>query len=251
MTREQLVAIIARERPTEYQTALDILWFLQRHERRPDVHPNEIADFFSEHDLGYPNRSRLASRLRSDREILNNRQTGTIRFRATAIQDFDERFGLQTVDLITTPLIDNLEQNLEKIKNGQTHAFLREAIECARNGTQRAAIIMSWCGAVSVMQEFAFQNHLTAFNDDALKNGLLKAPAKTIADMRNISKESQLLECLARISILDGATKRSLKRCLDRRNDVGHPSEIKISNAAVADQLETLMLNVFERFAGN
>lgn len=146
-------------------------------------------------------------------------------------------------------LIASLRAHAEAIPSTQTRQFVQEAISCAENGTSRAAIIMSWCGAVSILQEHVFVHCLSDFNSDAVANRLLKAQAKSISDLRDVSKESQFIECLARISVIDDATKRALKRCLDRRNEVGHPSEVRVAEAAVADHIDTLILNVFQRFA--
>lgn len=250
MTRKQLASFIIQNRLNEIEASVRILWLMQIVEKRENITPGEIVNFFLDEALSAPNGSRLKAKLILDRRILHDKRASTLRLRTSVIGELnDELGGLFEAERPTTAFIAALEKHAAKIKGIQTRSFVLEAIKCARNDTPRAAIIMSWCGAISTMQEFTFEKHLDAFNEDATKNGLLKTPAKTLADMRDISKESQFLESLARISILDDASKRALKRCLDRRNDVGHPSEVKLADAAVADQLETLMLNVFERFS--
>jgi len=252
VTRERLASLIVENRWNEIEASVRILWLMQIAEKREDVTATEIVKFFVDEALSVPNGSRLKARLILDRRVLHDKRTNVLRLRASAISELNDELGTSLeAEKPTSTFIAALETHAARIKGIQTRSFVQEAIKCAKNDTPRAAIIMSWCGAISSMQEFTFEKHLDAFNIDAVKNGLLKGPAKTLADMRDISKESLFLESLARVSILDNASKRALKRCLDRRNDVGHPSEVKLSDAAVADHFETLMLNVFERFSAS
>lgn len=69
-----------------------------------------------------------------------------------------------------------------------------------------------------------------------------------LSDLRDISKESLFLDSLFRISAIDSSQKKALKRCLDLRNDCGHPSQLKLGNATVAGHIEALLLNVFDPF---
>lgn len=251
MTREQLAACLIRDRMTELEASVRVLWFIHRVEKQDEAQPKDLLNFFKEHAISNPNRSRLRAKLIGDRRILFDNRRGFLRLRAAAMQEIDKEMELHVEEeRPISPFVIALEAHLANFEGVQTRSFVQEAIQCVRYGMPRASIIMAWCGAVSVMQEHVFRNCLEAFNEDALENGLLKMPAKSLADIRDIAKESQFLECLARISIIDDATKRTLKRCLGRRNDVGHPSEVKLSEAAVADHIETLMLNVFGRFGG-
>jgi hypothetical protein len=61
-------------------------------------------------------------------------------------------------------------------------------------------------------------------------------------------KESELLDRVAALSILGKNVKEELKKCLDLRNACGHPNSLKIGPNAVANHLEILLLNVFNRF---
>ena len=251
MDRDQLTAWITSHKLSEVEAAIRIIWYIHRIDGQADVRYVDVFDFFAMQSIGHPNRSRLKTRLASDRRVLRSGGKGGVRLRVLALNDLDNELGAAKAHVHpTAPLIKSLEAQASKLAEAQTRSFVQEAIQCIRNDTPRAAIIMSWCGAMSVLQQYVYDRELDAFNVDALQNGILRSSAKSLADMRDISKESHFLESLARISIIDGATKRTLKRCLDRRNDVGHPSEVRLSDAAVADHLESLILNVFERFGG-
>ena len=250
MHRSELATYALDQRLSEIEIAIRYLWLLSK-EGQGSAGILDITSFFDEHAISKPNRSRLSARLVADRRVMVCSQKQTFKLNARTIADLDLEFGHQkSMTRAGLSLTTALRVHALGISSAQSRSFVEEAITCAENGTHRAAIIMAWCGAVSVLQEYVLSSHLAAFNEDALRNKLLKNPAQLISDMRDISKESHFIESLARISVIDDATKKSLKRCLDRRNEVGHPSEVRVSEAAVADHIDTLILNVFQPFTG-
>ena len=62
-------------------------------------------------------------------------------------------------------------------------------------------------------------------------------------------KEAEFLRSLVSISMIGKNVKAELKQCLDRRNACGHPNSYKLGKNAVAAHIETLLLNVFGKFA--
>jgi hypothetical protein len=247
MRRSEFARAIVERKSSELDIAATFVWYRLAYEGVPRTTLAEITDFFRSEAISQPNASRLKGRLASDRRLLS--AGGGYTIRRSAMPGFEAAFPQAVaVELPSTPAVFALSAHAKRLSNEQSKSFVLEAIECVKAGCYRAAVVMSWCGAVSLLQDYIFESHLAAFNADAVANNLIRKPAVSLADMRGINKESQFLECLARISILDDSMKRGLKRCLDRRNDCGHPSDLKIGEAAVADHLETLMLNVFERF---
>jgi hypothetical protein len=239
---------------SEINVAVAFVWFRTKIEGAAACQPNEVFEFFDEQTISRPNRTRLKQRMVADKRLLSS-STG-FRIRLAAVTQLKE--DLRELSLVSdndveetadSALIRSLIQHAQAIQNDQSRSFVLEAIECIRARCYRAAVVMSWCGAIAVLQDYIFAHALDAFNADALANGLLKKEAKSIADVRGISKESQFIESLGRISLLDDGMKRALKRCLDRRNDCGHPSDLKLAEAAVADHLDALILNVFDRFS--
>lgn len=61
----------------------------------------------------------------------------------------------------------------------------------------------------------------------------------------DLLKESDFLDRLSAISLIGKTRKAALKRCLDFRNNCGHPNSLKVSDRAVAAHLEVLLENVF------
>ena len=251
MNRRELAARIVSERWSEVEAGVRILWLFDRVEGTTSVAPGAVADFLVAESISQPNRSRLSKHLAADRRVLRDNSTGELKLRAAALAKLDEEMGYLAVLGPATPLVASLQAHAAQITGPQTRAFVEESIVCMKAKAPRAAIVMSWCGAMSVLQEFVFQNHLADFNADAVANSLLKKHASSIADMRDISKECQFIESRGRISIIDGSTKRLLKRCLDRRNEIGHPTEVRISEASVADHIDSLILNVFQKFGAH
>jgi hypothetical protein len=252
MNREELAHRVVEEGLSELGIAVSFVWFRARFEEAPTTEDSELFGFFEEYSISRPNRTRLRNRLTDDRRVLPTKNS--YKLKLSAMKEMDQKFlpephGLAEHLQPLTGLAGQLIVHANNIPALQTRLFVLEAISCLQNSSYRAAVLMSWCGALSILQEHVFANQLAEFNSDGLAQGLLKKPIRSMADMRGAMKEGHFLEAIGRISLIDDSIKRSLKRCLDRRNECSHPSDIRIGEAAVADHLETLMLNVFDRFA--
>lgn len=249
LDERSLVRSLIEERLTELETSIRYIWYRMSIGDSDGIRFVEIEEFFSRNAIGHPNAARLRKKIREDRRTLVSRDGKTVQLKAAVLTAMNAEFAdIGRPERPSNKQASHLEQEAGRIVSAQTRSFVAEALNCANSGSPRAAILMSWIGAVALLQDYVFANKLKEFNTDATANGVLKRPATAIEDLRGISKESHFLDCLQRISVIDQAVKRGLKRCLDRRNDAGHPSEIKFSDAAVADHLETLILNVFQKF---
>lgn len=130
----------------------------------------------------------------------------------------------------------------EKVKE-----FVTEAIEALEFKLFRAAVVLSWVGAVCVLFEFVLQKHLAAFNAEALRLDAKWKAATTREDMTRM-KEHAFLQIIAALSIIGKNTKDELEVCLKLRNTCGHPNSHRIGEHRVAGHVETLILNVFSQF---
>jgi hypothetical protein len=137
---------------------------------------------------------------------------------------------------------------LSKIKNDEARAFVTEAIVCAEQSLFRAAVVLSWSGAVSTLQHEVMLNHLAAFNAEATRRDQKWKAAKTADDLGRM-KEAAFLEVCEAISMYGKNVKQELELCLKLRNGCGHPNSLKIASNKVAAHLEVLALNVFSNFA--
>jgi hypothetical protein len=153
--------------------------------------------------------------------------------------------------LMSSPLpkvASSLRAQLVKIKDPDTLAFVEEAIVCFEGRQYRAAAVLAWVGAVSVLQNEVVIRHLPVFNKEAARRDS-KWKVASNADDLGLMREDNFLDILQAISILGKSVKQELKKCLELRNGCGHPNSLKLADHKVSAHIEDLILNVFARFA--
>lgn len=141
----------------------------------------------------------------------------------------------------------SLRQYLPKISDNDTKVFLEEAIECYEENHLRAAVVLSWVGAMSVLHRYIIDNELTNFNLEASRRDSKWRHAKNTDDLGRM-KEFDFLNIISSLSIIGKTVKQELETCLKLRNSSGHPNSLKIGDARVAAHIEILVLNVFAVF---
>lgn len=155
--------------------------------------------------------------------------------------------GVASVSPAAMQVAVDLRNHLSKVTDAQTRDFVEEAIKCHEAELYRSAIVMSWLGAMDVLQKYVHQNHLAAFNAEALR---VNGKWKTAVSQDDIGKmgEGDFLDRIEALSIIGKNVKAQLKGCLDLRNGCGHPNSLKVSVNKSAAHIETLLQNVFEKF---
>lgn len=138
----------------------------------------------------------------------------------------------------------SLRAQLPKLKSDNVRTFLTEAIVCAEQSLFRAAVVLSWVGAMALLYESVVSKHLTAFNAEAAKREPKWKNAKTADDLGRM-KEALFLDVALDISLIGKNVKQELDGCLKLRNACGHPNSLKVGPNKVAAHLETLALNVY------
>ena len=103
---------------------------------------------------------------------------------------------------------------------------LSEAIACFEAQLYRAAVVLSWVGAVSLLDHHVITGSLTAFNAEAAWRNAKYRPAKTRDDLARV-KEADFLDCLEGASVIGKSVRKELGVCLDLRNGCGHPNSLK------------------------
>ncbi len=132
------------------------------------------------------------------------------------------------------------------IKNPDTRLFMGEAIECFEIKCYRAAAVLSWSGAVNVLYEHTFQNHLAAFNSECSKRGWKQIK---VMDDFGLITEFEFLNALGKISVLGKNVREELQNlCLKFRNGCSHPNTMTIAESRVITHLELLINHVFLKF---
>jgi hypothetical protein len=138
---------------------------------------------------------------------------------------------------------------ISKLKDDATKAFVDEAIRCLEVSPPllRAAVVLSWVGATSVLQTHVVKEKLKEFNAEASARDPKWKSAKTTDDL-GLMKEDAFLDVLQKISVIGKNVKQELKDCLKLRNGSGHPNSLVFGENRVASHVEILMLNVFSKF---
>lgn len=155
--------------------------------------------------------------------------------------------GLAAQEMAASPAAaeaQSLRVLLPKLKNENAREFLTEAIVCAEQSLFRAAVVLSWAGAMALLHDYAVSKHLVNINAEALKRNPKWKPAKTTDDLGKMN-EASFLEIAATVSMFGKNVKNELDTCLKLRNACGHPNSLKIGPNKVAAHLEILALNVY------
>jgi len=141
-----------------------------------------------------------------------------------------------------------LRTAIKKLTDKDTLAFVEEAVECHESGLWRSAIVLTWIGAVSVLYDYVLASHLPSFNQEAARRNPKWKQAKNKDDLA-LMGENDFLHVLQAISVIGKSVKDDLEGCLKLRNGCGHPNSFKVGEARSAAHIESLINNVFARFA--
>ena len=158
-----------------------------------------------------------------------------------------QAIGVAFISPAAVQVAADLRKHLANVQNTTTRAFVEEAIKCYEAKLYRSAIVMSWIAAVDVLYREVVASHLDAFNAEAKRvNDNWKKAAN--ADGLSRMDEADFLDRLVTISVIGKNVKDQLAIALNLRNGCGHPNSLAVGGNMVTSHLETLLLNVFERF---
>jgi hypothetical protein len=146
------------------------------------------------------------------------------------------------------PVASSLREHSLKIKSKNTQKFVDEAITCFEGRQFRAAVILSWVGAVALLQDHVTKTKLLEFNIIA-KTRDAKWKNAMHSDDLGLMKEDNFLDILQELSILGKNVNQELKKALGLRNGCGHPNSLELAEHKVAAHIEDLILNVCSKFS--
>lgn len=132
--------------------------------------------------------------------------------------------------------------------SGSVREFVSEGVACYEAKHYRAAVVLTWVGAMSVIYEHVVASRLADFNVEALRRDAKWRTAKTADDLARM-KEHECLQVLETLSVIGKNVKTELEGCLKLRNGCGHPNTLKVAESRCAAHVEVLVLNVFEVFS--
>ena len=148
---------------------------------------------------------------------------------------------------VSHPVTDLLLEHLSHTSDPEVYNFVKEAVICFESGFHRAAVVLSWIGALAVLYAHVVASALPAFNQEATKRNSKWKDAKVKDDLSRMS-EHEFLQILEATGLVGKSEKQSLENCLKLRNGSGHPNSLRIGENMVSAHLEALILNVFTRF---
>jgi hypothetical protein len=163
--------------------------------------------------------------------------------------------GRAAVEALAGPLLASppakaavsLRAQLASIPSNDTRAFVEQAISCFEHKLYRAAVVLSWVGAVSLLYDHVVANELSAFNAEATKRNSKWKPAKNPDGLARM-EEHEFLQIIEALSVIGKNVKHELEGCLKLRNGCGHPNSLQIAEHRVSSHIEILTLNVFAKF---
>ncbi len=133
--------------------------------------------------------------------------------------------------------------------------YLTEAIDCAKIGKLRAAIILGWCAAVDRLHLFVQKEGFAKFNHasvqmSAIQTGRYKRfnkkfDVQNLADLRMTVFDNDLLWVLEFMGAIDGNQHERLEICFTMRNTCAHPGEATVSDENVLSFFSDLDKLVF------
>ena len=133
--------------------------------------------------------------------------------------------------------------------------YLAEAVECARMGKRRAAIILGWCAAVDRLHHYIEASGFGTFNQAssqmcAIQSGRYKRfnkkfQVQNLSDLRMTVFDSDLLWVLEFLGAIDANQHERLEICSTMRNTAAHPGDATVTDENVLSffsDLDTLVL---------
>ncbi len=152
----------------------------------------------------------------------------------------------------SSPLVSktrgDLEAHVHQITSPARKRFAQEAVACFNNGLQRASVVLSWVGAIYILQEKIVKDRLADFNKAAaLRFG---KNFRTINSIEHFSRiqEADILQISEDIGLVDKSMKNQLIERLNLRNTCGHPNMVIVDDHNVAHHIEFLLNNIYKRF---
>lgn len=159
-----------------------------------------------------------------------------------------EDHGLISAIGVLTPVTEALQKVAISVHDPDKARFVEEAIACVKNRSFRAAIVLSWVGALYLLYSHVANARLTDFNNELNRRFPKLKPASTIDDLAQVVKEAEFVSILEHIKIITKGEAKELISCLDRRNTAGHPNSHTFTEVTVGHHLETLINTVYQRY---
>lgn len=118
--------------------------------------------------------------------------------------------------------------------------YLTEAIECARLGKRRAAIILGWCATANRLHLYIEKDGFAKFNQATVQMSNIqtgrykrfnkKFDIQNLSDLRMTVFDGDLLWALEFLGAIDGNQHERLEICFTMRNTCAHPGDAIVTD---------------------
>ena len=145
---------------------------------------------------------------------------------------------IQTGNGISTPLSGAYDSLLQTIQNEEQNQYLEEAINCAKRGYLRAAIVLGWCAAIDQIhkkiEQIGFPNfNIASAQMASAQSGRFKRYNKVfkISSLDGLKEvfDNDILWLIEGMSLIDLNEHTRLKSCFDMRNHCAHPGKAPVT----------------------
>lgn len=142
----------------------------------------------------------------------------------------------------------DLESHAKQIVDSMRRGFAQEAVACFNNGLHRACVVLSWVGAIWIIENHIVIHRLSEFNSAGTSR--FKANFRKIISVEHFTRmqEVDVLQLAEDIGLFDKSMKNQLIERLNFRNTCGHPNMVVIDDHSVAHHVEFLLNNVYKKF---
>ncbi len=157
----------------------------------------------------------------------------------------------------STSAIDSVfDSVINSISDSDQSEYLKEAINCAKNGYLKAAVVLGWCACIDHIHNKIDEVGYPKFNITSAHLASQKTGRfKRFNSPQNISSLSELREVFDRdiliiiegMQFIDSNQGARLRSCFEMRNHSGHPGEAPITPFNVvsffSDIIEIVLIN--------
>lgn len=142
---------------------------------------------------------------------------------------------------ISAGFVNSLISDLEQIKTGKYHEYIKESIQCVQAGAYRGAIVMGWQAAMYALYQ-GLSDHGEPIHVLYQKQFKSKPEVKIVDfwSFQKINDKNILILCES-AGIIDKSLKDILDKERDLRNKAAHPGEFDVGPNTTKAFLEKII----------
>lgn len=223
-------------------------YYLQHWKSMPRFSASDIKDLYAA--ARYPTPSNVPAVLANERKakrLLHDKNGYYLTVDSDTILE-TTHIGIAAVRQSAVKTAQNLRDLIPKLTSADGASYLDEAVKCFEAECYRAAIVMSWALCYDHVLAFILADRARVSDcNNFLSARKMKISAITSRDDFAELKESDVLEMCRITGVIGKTVSKTLKQCLDIRNDYAHPSGKQLSVPKAEAFIEDIVNNVIVR----